>query len=354
MSKMDELIKDINKEFKENLVHRGTASYDYERIKFTSPRLNYMTFGGIPKGKLVEFYGEEHGGKTTTALDIVANFQAEEKNKAIDDPNYEPRGVLYGDIENSLDTVWATKLGVDLEADNFYMFNPTNQGAETIFEKILAMIDTGEIGLVVIDSLGVMVSNQALEKSVEEKTYGGIAMALTNFSKKAEMLCNKYNCTVIGINQMRADMNSMYGGMTTTGGQAWKHNAIARFEFRKGKYLDSKGAELTRAAENPAGNIVQVSMVKNKTCPPTRRTGYYTINYLTGIDYLKDLVEVATKYGLIDKAGAWFSIIDPNTGEQVDKVQGMSRVYEYLEDEKHLETLMAIESYIESKIYDQN
>ena len=339
-TKMDELIKSINKEFREELLHKGLASYDYERIPFTSPRLNYMTFGGLPKGKLIEFFGEEHGGKTTTCLDIVANYQH------MDDA----KGVLYADLENTLDTVWATKLGVDLEDENFYIFNPTNQGAETIFEKILAMIETDEIGLIVIDSLGVMVSNQALEKSVEEKTYGGISMALTNFSKKAEMLCHKHNCTIIGINQMRADMNSPYGGMTTTGGQAWKHNCAVRLEFRMGKYFDEKGNDLSRQSENPAGNYVLVSMKKNKTCPPTRRTGFYTLRYLEGIDYLGDLIEVAIKYGLIDKSGAWFSIIHPETGELLAKLQGQAKVNEYLADEEHEDVLKVIEDYVNSKI----
>lgn len=348
MSRMDELMKEINKEFKDDLLHMGLASYDYERIPFTSPRLNYMTFGGIPVGKLIEFYGEEHGGKTTTALDIVANFQNQEHIKSENDPNYVAKSVLYADLENTLDTVWATKLGVDL--DNMYIFNPTNQGAETIFEKILQMIETDEIGLIIIDSLGVMVSNQALEKSVEEKTYGGIAMALTNFSKKAEMLCHKHKCTLIGINQMRDDMNSMYGGTTTTGGKAWKHNVSVRLEFRMGKYIDEKGNDLTRGAENPAGNIVMVAMKKNKTCPPTRRTGFYTLNYLSGIDYLKDLVDVAIKYGLIEKAGAWFSIIDPDSGEVLIKVQGAPKVYDYLSDLNNITVLQSIEKFIESKI----
>ena len=340
--KMDDLIKSMNKEFHEELIHKGVSAYDYDRIPFTSPRLNFMTFGGIPKGKLIEFFGEEHGGKTSTALDIVANYQQLEDSK----------GVLYADLENTLDTVWATKLGVDLEKDDFYIFNPTNQGAETIFEKILNMIETDEIGLVVIDSLGVMVSNQALEKSVEEKTYGGIAMALTNFSKKAEMLCKRHNCTIIGINQMRADMNSQFGGMTTTGGQAWRHNCSVRLEFRMGKYFDEKGNDLSRQSENPVGNYVLVSMKKNKTCPPTRRTGFYTLNYLTGIDYVKDLIEVAMKYGIIDRAGAWFAIINPETGEEIVKLQGQSKIADYLSDEANLNTLQTIETYIKEKIYE--
>lgn len=339
MSKLDELMKDLNKEFKEDLFHKGLSAYDYQRIPFTSPRLNYMTFGGIPIGKLTEFYGEEHGGKTTTALDIIANYQNMENSKA----------VVYIDAENTLDTVWATKLGVDV--DSMYILNPTSQGAETIFEKTLDMIATGEVGLVIIDSLGVMVSNQALEKSVEEKTYGGISMALTNFSKKAEMLCHKHNCTVVGINQMRADMNSMFGGTTTTGGLAWKHNCSVRLEFRKGKYYDQNGKELTRAAENPAGQYVLVSMTKNKTCPPTRRTGFYSLNFLHGIDYLADLIEVAIKYGIIIKSGAWFSIVDTETGEILsDKIQGQSNVYKLLESEDNMAILSRIESLIDQEI----
>lgn len=341
MTKMDELMKTINKKVGEELIHEGLAQFDYERIPFTSPRLNYMTFGGLPVGKLIEFYGEEHGGKTTTALDVVANYQLMQKEKE------KPKKVLYADLENTLDYVWANKLGVDV--NDMYIFNPTNQGAETVFEWILQMIQTDEIGLIIIDSLGVMVSNQALDKTVEEKTYGGIAMALTNFSKKAEMLCHKHNCTVIGINQMRDDMNSMYGGTTTTGGKAWKHNCAVRLEFRMGKYIDDKGNELSRGTESPAGNIVQVAVKKTKVCPPTRRTGFYTLKYLTGIDYLSDLVEVAIKYGIIDKGGAWYAIIDSTTGEMVgDKIQGQANLCHFLEENPEVTNM--IEQYIDSKI----
>lgn len=338
MSKMEELMKSINKELKGNVVSRGLPQYDYKRIPFTSPRLNYMTYGGIPVGKLIEFFGENHGGKTTTVLDVIANYQHLEWAK----------DVVYADMENTFDVVWATKLGVDVE--KLWIIKPEGQGAETIFEQILQMLETGEVGLVVIDSLGAMMSNKEFEDSVEDKQYGGIAKALTTFSKKAEMLCNKYEATVIGINQLRAKMNDPYGGMTTTGGEGWKFLCSARFEFRMGKYIDAKGNDLTRQAENPAGNYVMVTMKKNKTCPPTRRTGFYTLNYLKGIDYLKDLIEVALKYGIIEQSGAWFAIKDATTGEQIEKLQGQSRVYEYLEDDDHIDVLKMIEDYIESKI----
>ena len=339
MSQLDEIMKNLNKKFNDDILHKGISTFDYQRIPFTSPRLNYMTYGGLPMGKLIEFYGEEHGGKTTTALDVISNYQRME----------ESRGVLYADLENTLDTVWATKLGVDV--DDMWILNPTNQGAETIFQYILDMVSTGEIGLVVIDSLGVMVSNQALDKSVEEKTYGGIAMALTNFSKKAEMLCHKYNCTLIGINQMRDDLGSMYGGTTTVGGKAWKHNCSARLEFRMGKYFDENGKDLSRAAENPSGNYVMVAMKKNKTCKPDRRTGFYTLNYQIGIDYLSDLIEVAIKYEIIDKRGAWFNIIDTDTGEILaEKIQGQANLRSYLENADNESVLTRIEELIENKI----
>lgn len=340
MATINEVMKDFNKKFKADLAHVGLPQYDYERIPFTSPRLNYMTFGGIPRGKLIEFYGEEHGGKTTTALDIVANFQQ----------LYPDLKVLWVDAENTLDVVWATKLGVQVE--ELLILNPEAQGAEDIFQFVLDMIDTGEVGLVVIDSLGVMVSNLAMyEKEIAEKTYGGIAMALTNFSKKAEGLCQRTKCTCIGINQMRANMNSMYGGMTTTGGQAWKHNCSVRLEFRRGKFIDDDNKELTRGAENPAGNKVEVSMIKNKTCPPTRRTGFYTIKYLSGIDYLSDLIEVCIKDGIIDKAGAWFTIIDTESGEVLsDKIQGQANVNKFLSDEANIQILARIEELIDKNI----
>lgn len=338
MEGLESIMKSINKDFGGDIIRRGVSEYEYKRIPFTSPRLNYITYGGIPMGKLIEFYGEEHGGKTTTALDIVANYQHMDDAKS----------VLYVDAENTLDTVWAAKLGVDV--DDMLIMNPTTQGAETIFEAILKLIGTGEVGLAVIDSLGVLMSNQAYEKSVEEKTYGGIAMALTNFSKKAEGLCHLHNCTIIGINQMRADMNSMYGGMTTTGGKAWKHNVAVRIEFRRGKFLDEKYGELKQSVENPAGNKVEVAMTKNKTCPPKRKTGFYTLMYDTGIDYLYDLTEVCMKYGVIEKSGSWYLLKDTETGNEVKKLQGQYQVSAFLSEEENVGVLKMYEDYLERKI----
>lgn len=337
---LKDVMKEFNKKHKEELVHEGVASYDYDRIPFTSPRLNYMTFGGLPVGKLSEFYGEEHGGKTTTALDIVANCQ----NKFPD------KKVVYIDVENSLDVVWATKLGVDV--NNMIICNPTHQGAEDLFSLAEQTIETGEVSLIVIDSLGAMESNQSREKDIEDKTYGGISMALTKFSKRAVGLGMKYNCTIIGINQERAKLDSPYGGTDTPGGKAWKYHCMVRLQFRRGSFFDAKGNQLTRSAENPAGNEVLVSMTKNKSCPPTRRTGFYTLRYDIGIDYLTDLIEVAVKYDIIVKSGGWYSIVDTTTGEVLNqsKIQGLSSLRTFLEENQDI--LTKVEEQIDSHIND--
>lgn len=362
MGKLDVLIKDFNKQYKEEIAARGIARIQVARIPFSSPRANYMLYGGLPRGRIVEFAGEENGGKTTSALDAVANAQKlfkEEWQKEIDDleaiekrkkeqdarltylKSRGPKQAVYLDCENTLDEDWAILLGVNV--DEMMVIKPMSQTAEQLFEMVLQIIETDEAGIVVIDSLGVMLSSQAYEKSMEEKTYGGIAAPLTLFSKKAELLCIKYNCTLIGINQMREDMKSPYGGMTTTGGKGWKHNCSLRLMFQKGSFIDESCNEIKRSSESPAGNLVSINIAKTKICKPDRRIGFYTLNYTYGIDVLNDTVELAIKYGIINKAGAWFTFVDIETGEfitddedEIIKLQGKANVLEYLQENEHL------------------
>lgn len=337
--KLDEVIRQTNKRFGEEIITHGISQFDCRKIPFTSPRMNYCTFGGIPIGKITEFYGEEHGGKTTTALDIVANYQ-----KSDDD-----RAVLYVDAENTLDREWATKLGVDVE--KLIIVQPKAQSAEDIFQIIEDAVDTGEVGLWVLDSIGVLVSSLELDekKTYEDKTYGGISLPLTRFCKKIEMLMKRHNCTGIGINQMRDDMNSMWGGQKTPGGKAWRHGCSVRMQFSRGKYTDEKGNELNKSADAPAGNIVLMSMTKNKFCPPSRRTGFYSLNYDTGIDYLKDLIDVAIRIDVIQKSGAWFDIVDTELGDIIKgKLHGQPAVREFLEENQ--DVLKRVEELVEKFI----
>lgn len=332
-SNLDIIIKDLNKKFKSsNFIQRGAPEFGFDRIPFTSPKLNYMTYGGLPIGYLIEFSGFESSGKTTTALDVVANAQKLFYNQ---DP---AREVVFIDVENTFNDYWARTLGVD--TDRLILVTPQNQSAEEILDSALDIIDSGDVGLVILDSLAAMVSSAAFDESLEKKHYGGISTALTEFSKKATQYCKRNKCMFIGINQVRDNMNSMYGGTTTPGGKCWRHSCLVRVSFQKGKFLDEKNNELPNTAQNPFGNIVNVCLEKTKSCPPNRRTGHYTLNYETGIDYVNDLIDMCILYGIINQGGAWFSIVDINTGEllkyneQELKFQGKPKLYKFLIENK--------------------
>lgn len=376
MTKTDLLFKEFNKKFGEEICSKGTVVHKCERIPFSSPGANRLLYGGIPRGRLIEFAGDEGGGKTTTSLDITANAQKLFKDEweqevsnleSLDKLSKQqserllvlrengPLKVLWADCENTFDDDWATKLGVIV--DELLFMAPKSQGAEEIFEMIIQLIDTGEIGLVVIDSLGVMLSNQAYEKSVEEKTYGGIAQALTTFSKKAEASCAKTNCALIGINQLRENMNAGYGGPTTitVGGKAWKHNCSVRLSFKKGSFFDESYKEVKKSCENPYGNQVQISVVKTKVCKPDRKLGHYTLSYDNGIVPLIDLIELCIFYDVIHKSGAWFTFIDGSTGEvfcdddgDVLKVQGQQNIAPFLKE--HPDILEVMQRYVDNLI----
>lgn len=337
---LNSIINDINKRKKFSLITQGIGGKEYSKIPFTSPRLNYMTYGGIPRACITEFSGIEGSGKTTSALDIVKNAQIifrdeydKEKNAKGEDKAILKK-VIYADCENTLDDEWAKLIGVDIE--NLIVLKPQEENAEEIFDILVELMESGEVGLLVIDSLGVLVSAQAYEKSIEQKTYGGIAMALTLFSKKAVMLCNKYKITIIGINQVREDLSNPYGGLTTTGGKAWRHNCMLRLVFSRGRFIDSKNNEISnKAAETPCGNIVDVAIEKTKSCRPDRRRGYYILNYEKGIDYIADLIEIGLMLDIITQKGAYFYFYEENGDivkhKEVDMVfQGKNKLYSYL------------------------
>lgn len=334
-SNLDLIIKDLNKKMKVGNIQLGVDFQEVQKIPFSSCRLNYMTYGGIPVGRIAEFYGADGSGKTTTAIDVAGNAQR----------MFPDKKVLFVDIEHTFDSCWATKLG--LNCDDIIYLDPDSMGAEEVFNMIIELIESGEISLCILDSIGAMVSMQANEKQIGERTYGGISMALTEFSKKITPVLSRTDTAFIGINQVRDDMNSMYGGTTTTGGRAWRHSCSTRLEFRKGDYIDEKGNKLSRACENPCGNVVKVALVKSKVCRPDRKVGFYTLKYLEGIDYISDAVDVAIKVGLVAQGGAWFSLVDAETGEIINKFQGKSKLVEYLKEEnnydefyKHLEEML--------------
>ena len=336
MSKLDIIAKEIGKKFGESTIGYGVKKAEYDKIKFTSPRLNYMTFGGLATGRIYEFAGPEGSGKTTSAFDLMKNAQIKfhkeyEEEQAKGNTAFEERKVFFLDEEGTFDAVWARKFGVDVE--KVMIWQPQGESAEKVLDVLRDVIETGEVGLAILDSIATLVSEQVYEESLEKKAYGGIAATLTRFVNLIKGPLLKYDCTLIMINQVREDLGSMFGGTITPGGRAFKHACSARFEFRKGKFVDDNGKELTNNAENPAGNIIHVVVKKTKIFEPTRRVGYYTIKYLTGPDFMSDYIDVGLQTGVINQRGAYYDILDLSTGEILnqEKIQGKPKLKEQLE-----------------------
>lgn len=343
MSKLDNLIKQINKDYKEDIAFNGkdASLIKYELVPFSSPRLNYMLYGGLPMGRMIEFAGAEKSGKTTTALDMVKQcqikFQNEYEKELKDKKNKEEifkRRVCFVDAENTFDVEWAKTLGVDVE--QLILIKPQEQYAEQIFEIMKSLIETGEIGLIVLDSVAQLVSKQASEANLEQKTYGGIAMSLTKFCNIVVPLLGKFNCMCIMINQVREDLNNPYNQFITPGGRGFKHNCSVRLMFRQGDFFDNQGKKLNRGAENPTGNLVQIHIEKSKICRSDRRIGYYTLNYMEGIDYINDTVDVLIQMGIIIQKGAWYDVVDIETGELIAKYNGRAAMVNNLKENKEL------------------
>lgn len=339
MSKLDSLIKQINKDYKEKIAFNGDEAslIKYELVPFSSPRLNYMLHGGLPMGRMIEFAGAEKSGKTTTALDMVKQcqikFEKEYEQALKKDKDAVLRKVCFVDAENTFDVAWATKLGVKIE--DMLLIKPQEQYAEQVFDIMKAVIETGEIGLIVLDSVAQLVSKQAAEADMEQKTYGGIAMALTKFCNIVVPLLGKYNCMCIMINQVREDLNNPYNQYITPGGKGFKHNCSVRLMFQQGDFFDINNKKLNRGCENPAGNLVKVHIEKSKVCMSDRRTGFYTLNYINGIDYINDTIDVLIQNEVIQQAGAYYSIFDEDN-QLLGKYQGRFALVSALKEDKEL------------------
>ena len=388
MRAIDLKMQELNKKFKADIIQQGTDIIEVDKIPFSSPMANYMTYGGVPVGKITEFFGGEGGGKTTSALDICANAQikfeeaydkkvaqlqneigllevkdTKEAKKKISKLQQQlkeieekgPKLVLYVDTEQTLDTQWAQLLGVD--TDKMILVRPQEQTAEQVLQIILELISTGNVGLCVLDSIPCLVPQQIFEESMEKKAYGGISQPLTIFCSKILPHLTVNQCAFIGINQIREDLSSMYSTISTPGGKGWKHACSLRIRFRKDTLLDMNNKELSSRAENPAGNRVGMEIVKTKVCKPNRRLGYYTLSYTEGIDVLYDMVNVALYYNIIGTAGAWYRVLNVDGTIMVDNeeneinYQGMVNFIKYLQ--QHGEIVQYILQRIDEVIYNE-
>lgn len=211
MSQLDVILQGISKKYGD-IVETGIEKNDYDRIPFSSPRLNYMSFGGLPVGHIHEFSGPEGSGKTTTAFDIIKNAQAKFLQDSIDKDVPEKK-ILFVDVEGTFDYTWANKFGVD--TTKIIRIKAAGWAAADVLNMMLETISTGEIGLAVLDSVAAMVPDQLVDRGVGEKIYGGIAQSLQNFCNQVKRYLVEHNATIICINQVRDNLNSMFGGTIT-------------------------------------------------------------------------------------------------------------------------------------------
>lgn len=246
-----------------------------------------------------------------------------------------PKKILYIDLEHSFDADWANKLGI--EPGTIDIMQPPDVVAEDLLQTVQELIETGELGLVVLDSIPSLTTRQELDKKYGERTVASLAGLLTVFFRKIIPLLSRYECTLLIINQVRDNMDNPYV-VNTPGGKALKFYCSLRMLFRIGSPVDFLGNELSSNTENPAGYIVTAKIVKQKSAPWDRRNGSYYLMAQSGIRIDMDFAKLAvTKYGIIKKSGAWFTVCDPYTGEVLEendkpvKLNGMSKVFDYLQ-----------------------
>ena len=326
MAEIDNLIAEVNKKYKTDIIRKASDLKGIEFIPYTSPMMNYLTRGGVPVGRIIELVGLPQSGKTTTALDIISNFQKK----------YTDKYCVYLDAENTIDKEWGETLGVDWS--KVILIQPESEYGEELLDMLLDYIRSGKIGLAVLDSAPFIIPKAVQEKGLDEKSYGGNSALMKAFCDKAVPLCKKEECTFLLINQLRENIGNPYKPFKIPCGTAIAHACSQILWFTKGSLLDEKYKEVSSGYANPSGNLVSVKVEKNKVTKNDRRLQTYTLNYSTGVDEIKDTLDLAIMLGIISQAGAWFKAILKDGKEQ--KMQGFNGVQEfYYNDLEELEYL---------------
>lgn len=255
--------------------------------------------GGYPKGRIIEIYGPESSGKTTLALEAIAQVQKLGGRAA------------YIDAEHAIDPDYAKTLGVDI--DDLILSQPDY--GEQAMEIVDMLAKSNAIDLIIVDSVAALVPKAELEGTFEDSSVGLQARLMSKSLRKIAGVLSKSSCTVIFINQLREKVGVMYGNPeTTTGGRALKFYSTIRIEIRR--------AETIKQGDKALGNIVNVKVVKNKVAAPYRSCKINLI-FGKGISHDNELAQLAVDYSLIEKSGSWFSY----QGERLG--QGITAVYDY-------------------------
>ena len=267
-----------------------------------------LGIGGVPRGRIIEIYGPESSGKTTVALSISAEAQ---KNGG---------AVGYIDSEHALDPNYAKKLGVDV--DSLIISQPDT--GEQALEIAEALVSSGAIDVLVIDSVAALVPKAEIEGEMGDSHIGLHARLMSQALRKLAGTINKTNCVAIFINQLREKVGVMFGSPeTTTGGRALKFYASIRLDIRR--------TDSIKQGDLIIGNRTRIKVTKNKVAPPFRQAEF-DIMYNEGISREGNIIDVGVKTDVVQKSGAWFSYGDVRLG------QGRENSKNFLKDNPDIAT----------------
>ncbi|MDR1929404.1 MAG: recombinase RecA [Treponema sp.] len=263
-----------------------------------------LGIGGYPRGRIIEIYGPESGGKTTLALHAIAEAQ---KLGGI---------AAFVDAEHALDPMYAKNLGVNI--DELWVSQPDT--GEQALEITESLVRSGAVDLIVVDSVAALTPQAEIEGEMGDAQMGSQARLMSQALRKLTATIGKSRTILIFINQIRMKIGVMFGNPeTTTGGNALKFYASVRLEIRRTETIES-GKDT-----DAIGNRVRVKVVKNKVAPPFKKVELEII-FGKGVSAIGSLLDAAVKYNIIDKKGAWYSYGEEKVG------QGRESARQYLED----------------------